>query len=78
MSNTTLIKVLIHLLEETGEKISHIVSECSKLAQRKYKRRHGNVARMVYWRLCEKFNFEKSENGIYTILKLLVERLTSS
>ena len=27
MSNTTLIKVLIHLLEETGETISHIVSE---------------------------------------------------
>ena len=23
--------------------------------------RHGNVARMVHWKLCEKFNLEKSE-----------------
>ena len=46
---------------ETGETISHIVRECSKIAQRKYKRRHSNVARMVHWKLCQKFNLEKSE-----------------
>ena len=46
---------------ETGETISHIVSECSKLGERDYKRGHGNVARMVDWKLCEKFNLEKSE-----------------
>ena len=46
---------------ETGKTISHIVSECSKLAQREYKRRHDNVARMVHWKLYEKFNFEKFE-----------------
>ena len=45
---------------ETGETISHIVRECSKLAQREYKRRHDNVARMVQQKLCEKFNLEKS------------------
>ena len=61
MSNTTLIKVMIHLLVETGETISHIVRECSKLAQREYKRRHDNVARMIHWKLYEKFNLEKSE-----------------
>ena len=32
-----------------------------KLAYREYKTRHGNVARMVHWKLCEKFNLEKSE-----------------
>ena len=46
---------------ETGKTISHIVSECSKLAQREYRRRHDNVARMVYWKLCEKSYLEKSE-----------------
>ena len=46
---------------KTGERISHIVSECSKLAQREYKRRHDDVARMIHWKLCEKFNLEKSE-----------------
>ena len=60
MSNITLIKVLIHLLLETGKTIGHIVSECSKLARMEYKRRHDNVTRMVHWKLCEKFNFAKS------------------
>ena len=46
---------------ETGETISHIVCQCSKLAKKEYKRRHNNVARMVYWKLCEKFSLEKSE-----------------
>ena len=45
---------------ETGKTFSHIVSEWSKLAQREYKRRYDNVARMVHWKLCEKFNLEKS------------------
>ena len=37
------------------------MSECSKLAQRGYKRRHENVSRMVHWKLCEKLNLEKSK-----------------
>ena len=41
---------------ETGETISHIVSEYSKPAQKEYKRKHENVARIVHWKLCEKFN----------------------
>ena len=64
MTNTTLVKVLIYVLVEsgeTGETVTHIVSECSKLVQRKYKRRRDNVARMFHWKLCEKFNLEKSE-----------------
>ena len=44
---------------ETGKTISHIVSECSKLAQREYKRWQDNVARMVHLKLCEKLNLEK-------------------
>ena len=46
---------------DTGKVFSHIGSECSKLAQREYKKKHDNVARIVYWKLCEKFNFEKLE-----------------
>ena len=49
------------LCGKTDETINHIVTECPKLAQTEYKRRHGNVARMVCWKLCEKFNLEKSE-----------------
>ena len=32
-----------------------------KLAQGVYKRKHDNVAGMVYWKLYEKLNFEKPE-----------------
>ena len=46
---------------ETGKTISHIVSECSKLGQTEYKRRHDNIVRMVHWKLRKKFNLEKSE-----------------
>ena len=47
--------------DETGQTISHIVSECSKLDQREYKRRHDDVAKMIHWKLCEKLSIEKSE-----------------
>ena len=46
---------------ESGKTISHIVSEYSKLDQSGYKRSHGSVARMVHWKLCEKFDLKKSE-----------------
>ena len=46
---------------ETGDTISHIVSECSKLAQGEYKRRYDDFTRMVHWKLYEKFDLEKPE-----------------
>ena len=62
MSNTTLIKVLIYLLVEcVGRQAKRLVISCSKLALREYKRGHNNVARMIHWKLCEKFNLKKSE-----------------
>ena len=36
------------LCGERGETVSHIVSECKKLAQKEYKRRHDNVAKAIY------------------------------
>ena len=46
---------------EKGETISHLVSECGKLAQREYKKRHDNVARYVHWQLCSKGGLERAE-----------------
>ena len=38
------------------EAVAHIVSECSKLTQKKYKQvRHDKVAKMLHWKLCEKW-----------------------
>eukprot|EP00795_Rhopilema_esculentum_P002688 gene2688-biopygen1093 len=49
------------MCEEKGETVHHIVSECKKMAQKEYKRRHENVARMVHWHLCKKYNLERTE-----------------
>ena len=37
------------------ETIYHIISECKTLAQKEYKRRHDNVAKMIHWELCRKY-----------------------
>ena len=52
---------LCRMCGEKGETISHLVSECGKLAQREYKRRHDNVARYVHWQLCNKGGLERAE-----------------
>ena len=46
----------------TDETVAHIASECSKRAQKEYKQvRHDNVAKMLHWKLCEKWGFNKAE-----------------
>ena len=52
---------LCRMCDKKSEAISHIVSECEKLAQKDYKRRHDNVARIVQWNLRGKYNLKKSE-----------------
>ena len=55
------------------ETVAHIVSECSKLAQKEYKQvRHDNIAKMLHWKLCEKWGFNKAEKWyIHKTEKLL-------
>ena len=52
---------LCRMCDKKSETISHIVSECEQLAQKEYKRRHNNVARIVHWKLCGKYNLKISE-----------------
>ena len=35
-----------------------ISSECSKLAQRKYKARHDWFGKVIHWEVCKKFKFD--------------------
>ena len=37
---------LCRLCGEKGENITHLTSDCKKLAKKEYKKRHDNVARM--------------------------------
>ena len=40
------------------ETITHIISECSKLAQKEYTTRHEWVGKVIYWEMCNKFKFD--------------------
>ena len=40
---------------ERDESIIHLIAECQKLAQKEYKQRYDNIARIVHLELCQKF-----------------------
>ena len=46
---------------KVDESIDHIVSGCSKLPQKEYKRRHDNLGKIVYLKLARKCNFEAGD-----------------
>lgn len=41
-----------------NETVRHIVSGCSKLAQRDYKRRHDMVGKRIHWEVCKKYGLK--------------------
>ena len=43
---------------DRDETINHIISECSKLAQKEYKTRHHWVGKVIHWKLWKEFKFE--------------------
>ena len=42
------------LCRQVDEMVNHIISECSKLAQKEYKRRHDWVGKRIHWEACRK------------------------
>ena len=52
---------LCRMCKQAGETVSHIVSECGKMAQSEYKGRHDKVATAVHWGLAKKHGLEHSE-----------------
>ena len=68
--NTNLVKAEIdkiqkdtlhRLCKKADESIDSVVRGCSKLAQKKYKRRHDNLGKIVFWKLARKRNFEAGD-----------------
>ena len=43
---------------ERGKTINHIISECSKLAQKECKTRHDLVGKVIHWELCKEYRFD--------------------
>ena len=52
---------LCRVCRKVGESIDHIVSGCSKLAQKEYKRRLDNLGKIVHWKLARKCKFEAGD-----------------
>ena len=79
-SNNTQQNCKCRLCRDRDETINHIISECSKLAQKKYKTRHDWVGKVIHWEMCKKFKFDHTnkwymhnpatvlENGIHKLL----------
>ena len=53
--------MLCRLCRKADESIDHVVSGCSKLGQKKYKRQN-NAGKIVHWKLARKCNFEAGDN----------------
>ena len=41
------------MCKQSEETVCHITSQCPKLAQKEYKRRHDCVARSLHWNICK-------------------------
>ena len=49
------------MCRDKNETVSHIVSGCSKLAHKEYKKRHDNVAKTIHWDLAGKCGFHRND-----------------
>ena len=46
------------LCSDRDETMNHIISECSKLAQKEYQARHDWVGKVIHREMCKKFKFD--------------------
>ena len=46
------------LSDDRDKMTNHLISECSKLAQKEYKTRHDGVAKVIHGESCKKLKFE--------------------
>ena len=49
------------LCGDRDETITHIISECNKLAQNKYNTRPDRVGKLNHWEMCRKFNVDHAK-----------------
>ena len=46
---------------KADESINHLLSECSKMAQKEYKRRHDWIGRKIHWEVCKKYGLHTKD-----------------
>ena len=64
---------MCRMCKNREETVTHIISECSKLAQLEYKKRHDNVAGAVHWSLCETYHIKHSEQWYQHMTEPVIE-----
>ena len=47
--------------KKADESIGHVVSDCSKLTQKEYRRRHDNLGKVIHLKLARKCTFEAGD-----------------
>ena len=58
------------MCRKLDESIDHIISGCSKLAQKEYKRRHDNLGKIYIGNLLESVILKMEINGMNMSLKV--------
>ena len=66
------------LCGDRDETINHIISECSKLAQKVYKTRHDWVCKVIHWEMWKKFKFDHTNKWYMHSLAPFLENNTNS
>ena len=51
------------LCRDRDERVYHIISECSKLAQKEYKTKHDWIGIVIHWELCKRLKFHNNTKG---------------
>ena len=64
------------LCGDRDEIINHIISKCSKLAQKEYKTRHNWVSKVIHWEVGKKFNFDHTNKWYMHIPEPVLENNT--
>ena len=64
------------LCGDRNETINHMISECSKLAQKEYKTRHGWMGKEIHWELWKKLKFNHTNKWYLHNLESVLENET--
>ena len=66
------------LCGDRDETDNHIISECSKLAQKEYKTRYDWVGKVIHWELCKRLKFDHAPKWYMHKSKFVLENETHS
>ena len=66
------------LCEGIDETVNHVISNCSKLAQKEYKTRYDWVGNVIHWELCQRLKFDHTTKCTNQNLSLKMRRIKFS